>query len=196
MRSSKDRAIVQGRRVRDCPFSCETIATTCPNLVAAKTRALWVLPTLRGSTHQMAEVAVSPRSSDIGSDSRASRVARQRQQRSMLRTSNLPLEEAAEQSTAPVVGSELQILRAEMVESGATISRLQTQLKQSDAEIEEMGSATARMAEELRQMQEKASAMTSPRRADGPMAVSISLPSNGTDVSVKISLADEPVAVS
>ena len=155
-----------------------------------------MLPTLRGSTHQMAEVAVSPRSSDIGSDSRASRVARQRQQRSMLRTSNLPLEEAAEQSTAPVVGSELQILRAEMVESGATINRLQTQLKQSDAEIEEMGSATARMAEELRQMQEKASAMTSPRRADGPMAVSISLPSNGTDVSVKISLADEPVAVS
>ena len=82
-----------------------------------------------------------------GEESMAARLARQRQQRSKLRTSNVPLEEAAEGAamTPGTVGSELQILRAEVAESGATITKLQTQLKQSDREMQEMGERTARI---------------------------------------------------
>ena len=135
----------------------------------------------------------------------AARLARQRQQRSKLRTSAVPLEDAAELAAAtPVmVGSELQILRAEVAESGATISKLQTQLRQSEEEMQEMGERTARMAEELRQMREQAEAQlggelaagagtaaSPPSTADpiaelakagAPLAVSITLPQGGAD---------------
>ena len=140
----------------------------------------------------------------------AARLARQRQQRSMLRTSNMPdLAEPVDGAMPPVMGSELQILRAEVAESGDTISRLQTQLKQSEAEMEEMGSRTARMAEELRVMRERAEAHAqqqgghAPAPAadisdDGPMAVSISLPEGDgsgnlmAGVQVQISIAASP----
>ena len=77
-----------------------------------------------------------PPSADAGDDSMAARLARQRQQRSMQRTSNLPLEHAT--PATPVAGSELQILRAEVATSGETITRLHAQLRQSEAEMEEM----------------------------------------------------------
>ena len=139
------------------------------------------------------------------SDSRASRVARQRQERSILRTAQLPLDEAGTSASTssrgmPDANSELQILRAEVANSGATISKLQSQLRQSDAEMEALGSQTARMAEELRKMQEIAAALgasknTVPSAADAstsaePMAVSIALPEDGSlDVSVRICIS-------
>lgn len=138
----------------------------------------------------------------------AARLARQRQQRSKLRTSNVPLEEAAEGAamTPGTVGSELQILRAEVAESGATITKLQTQLKQSDREMQEMGERTARMEAELRGLKaeaEKASVAAAPAagapaatditdpiaelaKTSAPLAVSITLPSSleGDDFSI------------
>ena len=107
---------------------------------------------------------------DSASDSMAARLARQRQQRSMLRTSNLPLEEAAENTTPVVAGSELQVLRTEVGNSDATIARLQTQLKQSEAEMAEMGSKTARLAEELRLMREQADAKLAAAASSAPAA--------------------------
>ena len=144
----------------------------------------------------MAEVDVP------GGDSMAARLARQRQQRSMLRTSNLPLEEAAQQSTPGMAVTELQMLRTEVADSGATISRLQAQLKESEAEMEEMGSRTARMAAELAAMRERADVQqtsSAPAAAavdvsdgDAPMQVSISMPENSANpmdgVSVHISI--------
>jgi hypothetical protein len=119
----------------------------------------------------------------------------------MLRTAQLPLEESAANSprgTRADAGNELQILRAEVANSGATISKLQTQLKQSDAEMEQLGSQTARMAEELRLMQEKAAALgaVAMKGADvPPMAVSIVLPEgDSVDVSVQISLSGAAAA--
>ena len=101
----------------------------------------------------------APADTAKGGDSMAARLARQRQQRSQLRKSNLPLEEAAESGAASAaVAGELQLLRTEVANSGATIDRLQTQLKQSEAEMEEMGSKTARMQAELRLMRERAEA--------------------------------------
>lgn len=136
-------------------------------------------------------------------DSMAQRLSKQRQQRSMLRTSNLPLEEAAETTTPAVASSELHILREEMKTSDATISRLQTQLKDSEAEMEEMGSRTARLAEELRAMRERADVQLSAgapaatdAAEDGPMQVSISLPEGSTNpmenLSVSIRISTSP----
>ena len=134
-----------------------------------------------------------------GGDSMAARLARQRQQRSMLRTSNLPLEDASDATAGS--GSELQILRAEVASSSRTISRLETQLKQSDAETQQLGSQTARMAEELRLMQERAKgaqlameamAPAPTAAAEGDMQVSISMPVDSTNpmdgISVHISI--------
>ena len=117
----------------------------------------------------------------------------------MLRTAQLPLEESAANSprgTRVDAGNELQILRAEVANSGATISKLQTQLKHSDAEMEQLGSQTARMAEELRLMQEKAAALGALKGAEvPPMAVSIVLPEgDGVDVNVRISLSSSAAA--
>ena len=167
----------------------------------------------------MPEAAAAPSSEPQPGESMAARLARQRQQRSMLRTSNLPLEDAAAADVTPsVAGSELQILRSEVAESGATISRLQTQLKQSEAEMEEIGSKTARMAEELRMMRERADAQLAAAAAsggapasapaaapaaavDGPMSVSISLPDDpdtnpmdGISVHIKIATSPEGAA--
>ena len=137
-------------------------------------------------------------------DSMAARLARQRQQRSVLRTSNLPLDDASDLTAGS--GSELQILRAEVASSGATITRLETQLKQSDAEMQQIGSQTARMAEELRLMQERAkgaqlameamapapTAAAAEAAGEGDMQVSISMPTNTANpmdgISVHISI--------
>ena len=51
----------------------------------------------------------------------------------------MPLEEGSQSSAVMASASELQILKAEVADSGATITRLQTQLKESEAEMEEMG---------------------------------------------------------
>lgn len=138
-----------------------------------------------------------------GGDSMAARLARQRQQRSVLRTSNLPLDDAGPSAPSAVVGSELSILRAEVADSGQTISRLQTQLKQSEAEMEAMGQTTERLTEELRSMREQAAAATatapSPAAAlsvdgvadDAPMSVSIDFDGDGTsaeNLSVSVSI--------
>ena len=152
-----------------------------------------------------------PASDASGGDSMAARLARQRQQRSKLRTSNVPLEEAAENTTPSSARGELQILRQEVANSGATISRLQTRLQESEAEMAELGSSTARMAEELRQMRARADAhqasggpavppidvadAADAAEDDGPMEVSICMddmlanPMEG--ISVRISLATD-----
>ena len=146
-----------------------------------------------------------PASDTSGGDSMAARLARQRQHRSKLRTSNVPLEEAVENMTPSSARGELQILRQEVVDSGATITRLQNQLQESEAEMAEIGQNTARMTEELRQMRAKANAkpgvvppidMADTSFAeDGPMLVSIDMdaalanPMDG--ISVRISLATD-----
>ena len=135
----------------------------------------------------------------------AARLARQRQQRSMLRTAALPMDSATEGSATPAaLGSELHILRAEVANSGATISRLQTQLKQSEEEMVVMGQETARMAEELRMLSARAEAQRAADAApaaavpapaadirpsgDGPMSVAIQL-GDDDDISVSVSIA-------
>ena len=57
----------------------------------------------------------------------AGRLARQRQQRSMLRTAAIPADDAIETLMPATVGSELSILRAEVATSGQTISALKAQ---------------------------------------------------------------------
>jgi TolA-binding protein len=79
----------------------------------------------------------------------------------MQRTSNLPLDDAAAGAPAVVIGSnnntsELQILRAEVAESGETISKLENQLATSEAEMAQISQRTAEMEEELRSMRERA----------------------------------------
>ena len=94
-------------------------------------------------------------------ESLATRMARNRQQRSMERTSgtlsNRSTASTSSQDAAkaadPAASRELKILRAEVAESGSTIARLKTQLAQSDAEMEAMGQHTARMSTELKAMQ-------------------------------------------
>ena len=164
-----------------------------------------VVATMSAATDSM------PASDASGGDSMAARLARQRQQRSKLRTSNVPLEEAAENTTPSSARGELQILRQEVANSGATISRLQTRLQESEAEMAELGSSTARMAEELRQMRARADAhqasggpavppidvadAADAAEDDGPMEVSICMddmlanPMEG--ISVRISLATD-----
>jgi hypothetical protein len=154
-----------------------------------------------------------------GGDSMAARLSRQRQERSKLRTSNLPLEEAADsggnKEGAGDAQSELKILRAEVAASDRTIQQLQSQLKQSEVETEEMGSRTARMATELRELRERADAQQGGATAapaaqgsgadGGPMQVSICMPENVENplegVSVRISISgslsgeDSPIRV-
>ena len=138
-----------------------------------------------------AELSARPTDSG-GGDSMAARLARQRQQRSALRMAAPGGAEAAVTSAA-VVG-ELSILRAEVAQSGTTISNLQTQLKQSEEEIEQMGQNTARMAEELRLLKEQqaaaagapAASLPTPPPPDGPMSVGISL---GEDNEVTVSVS-------
>ena len=135
-----------------------------------------------------------------GGDSMAARLARQRQQRSKLRTSNVP-QDTGEQLTSAAAAGELQVLRQEVNNSDATITRLQTQLKQSEAEMAEIGQNTARMAEELKAMREKADAKLSAPSvpdvtdADEPMLVSINMPEGSTNpmegISVRISIGTD-----
>lgn len=130
----------------------------------------------------------------------AARLARQRQQRSKLRTSNVP-QDTGEQLTSAAAAGELQVLRQEVNNSDATITRLQTQLKQSEAEMAEIGQNTARMAEELKAMREKADAKLSAPSvpdvtdADEPMLVSINMPEGSTNpmegISVRISIGTD-----
>ena len=130
-----------------------------------------------------------------GADSMAARLARQRQQRSMLRTSNLPLIEDGENRAPSSIGSEVQILRAEVAESGNTVAKLQTQLRQSEAEILEIGQNTSRMEAELRRMQDQVTQVQAPAQApradheEPPMEVKIDLGADG-DVSVEVSVMD------
>ena len=125
----------------------------------------------------------------------ASAIAAARLQRSERRTTGM--QDGAQlsaRSAALANTSELQILKAEVADSGATISKLQTQLKESEAEMQEMGSRTARMQEELKQMRELAEQQLGPvpaaLAADSPMVVSISLgDADGADISaVKVKL--------
>ena len=118
------------------------------------------------------------------SDSMAARLARQRQQRSVLRTS-VDTETAGR---AGAVGSELQILRAELTTSGHTVSALQQTLKESEADIEDLGQDTARLAVELKQMQ--ALVVQKQDAAPKPMAVSIDLDASG-QLSVRVGVAEE-----
>jgi hypothetical protein len=93
-------------------------------------------------------------------DSMAARLARQRQQRSMLRTSAIPADaaDAIKSYAPPDAGqvNELKILRAEVAASGGTIARLRTQLRQSEAEMEAMGEHTLRLREQLEAMRQQA----------------------------------------
>ena len=130
------------------------------------------------------EDLVSPHSaSRSGGDSMSSRLARQRQQRSMLRTAAFPVEvgEIAAASTAVV--SELKILQTEVANSGRMISSLTAQLRKSDAEIEAMGQNTERMAAELRLLRAQQADLTNVQAAPasrtptaiGPMVVNVSI---------------------
>ena len=133
--------------------------------------------------------ANSLRASDAsGGDSMAARLARQRQQRSFLRTQALPFDGAEASATSASVGSELHILRNEVASSGQVITHLQTQLKQSEEEIEQMGQNTARMAEELRLLKEQQAEAEAAAATDGPMSVAIRL-DDGDDVTVSVSIA-------
>ena len=127
---------------------------------------------------------VSPHSaSRSGGDSMSSRLARQRQQRSMLRTAAFPVEVGEIAAASIAVVSELKILQTEVANSGKMISSLTAQLRKSDAEIEAMGQNTERMAAELRLLRAQQAALTDVQSAPasraptdiGPMAVSISI---------------------
>ena len=133
---------------------------------------------------------------DSTADSMAARLARQRQQRSMLRTSNLPLEEGENRAPSSV-GSELQILRAEVGSQNCEISKLQGQLRLQEAEVLEIGQNTSRMEAELRQMQDRITQVQAPTQApaqappaheEPPMEVKIDLGADG-DVSVEVSVS-------
>ena len=63
----------------------------------------------------------------------AARMARQRQQRSILRTQDIPLDESLAENAPPHYERELAILRSEVAASG-------TKPQQSDSELEQMGS--------------------------------------------------------
>lgn len=141
----------------------------------------------------------------------ASAIAAARLERSERRAGGLPILEAT--IGGPERISEVQILRAEVAESDASILQLQSQLKQSEAEMAEMGSRTARMQDELRQMRALADAQLGPqpiagapapaavaaaaaKMPDAPLTVSIDVPTeaNGDDFTVRISIGlDSPI---
>jgi hypothetical protein len=98
-------------------------------------------------------------------DSMAARLAKQRQQRSLLRSA-LAFDELTLGNVS--VGADVAVLRAELTASGKTIAQLQRQLAKRNTEMEQMGQQTMRMREELLLLQEKAiTIQQSSRMEDG-----------------------------
>ena len=111
------------------------------------------------------------------SDSMAARLARQRQERSKRRKSDIHVGESASApvaaggfSSTPANSGELQILRTEMAESGATISRLQSQLRAVEGETHAIGQRASAIQAELLQVQAELSASRLDTAARAPPA--------------------------
>ena len=122
-------------------------------------------------------------------------MARQRQQRSILRTSDIPLDESLAENAPLHSQRELAILRSEVAASGTTISELKLKLQQSDSELEQMGSQTAEMAEDLRRLQLRAAEVQKAAAGTSEVDVAISLPAD-VDLSSPDALANLSVCIS